>query len=1012
MRLKRIQGAFLEWPEAEYGLYNFQRKSWLDQALELLTTGCGPRVFLLAGMEAIGRSYFLNATQFRMAREHGEDLALWHLDLEGFEPDGEDPLSRYLLHLLEDEERRTKEQREKTHNALKTLARTLSKTDWSAAILSFLWQFEDPLKRFGEILATPKQGYSGAERSEREMLQMLLDELTQKRKLLLHVTDCTQIRESYRRWLATQVVRNRNLFLAISCRPEDTTDQLVPVNLLPEDPLRFDFEPLDHGLLQEALESRFEPGACPAELVNALLRYSAGFPARVALKMLDLVKLGAISDMPPDGEEILWHLGVEGLASQALAKGFAADFYTPIEKLIAGMPRLGRELREFLALAALCRRNVPAALLFTKLDLSEDEADELMDVIDDHLVDELGLFFDLGQKHPAFPGLFIYQFCDPIMPGVILEQVNPINREMEAASLMPFLQDRLPVRRREVARLFLAVTTHLGDREQRAYRRQLEWWIGSDEAEQLKPKVQAEIESGDLEPDLIWIFLKSSQDWPAYRRMALLDAYIDAQVSKDETHAFSYERAFSVYMLRGRLLLEQGRFGELLSQANAILKAVEPQTTAEVKGLLLAGISLAGLGELEMSSRHLKRAFQQSRELLGSSDMLTVSIMGALASTRYKQGEFKEAQEQQELVLAMTRRILGEEHPHTMTAMNNLALSLKALGDVEGAGELHEATLAIRWRVQGEEHPDTMASMNNLALTLRALGDNEGARELQEPLLALNRRILGEEHPHTMTSMSNLASTLEAQGDAEGARALHEATLAVRQQVLGDEHLDTVTSMSDLAQTLRALGNAEGARELQEAALAIRRRVLGDEHPEAIKSMNNLAVTLGALGDNEGARELQESVLVMSRQVLGEEHKGTMTSMSNLASTLRVLGDNKGARALHEAALAVRRRVLGDEHLDTMASMYSLASTLRALGDTEGARELYEALLAVRQRVLGDEHPDTMASMYSLASTLRALGDTERARELRKAALAVSQRSKPSTMNSRCHSRKRRGRSS
>ena len=92
MRALNIRGTF-ESPEAAYGRYNFQRRSWLDRAGKLLM-GRGPRVLVLAGDEAIGRSYFCDALKLWLAREHGEELAVWHLDLEGFEPDGEDSLGR------------------------------------------------------------------------------------------------------------------------------------------------------------------------------------------------------------------------------------------------------------------------------------------------------------------------------------------------------------------------------------------------------------------------------------------------------------------------------------------------------------------------------------------------------------------------------------------------------------------------------------------------------------------------------------------------------------------------------------------------------------------------------------------------------------------------------------------------------------------------------------------------------------------------------------------------------
>ena len=47
--------------------------------------------------------------------------------------------------------------------------------------------------------------------------------------------------------------------------------------------------------------------------------------------------------------------------------------------------------------------------------------------------------------------------------------------------------------------------------------------------------------------------------------------------------------------------------------------------------------------------------------------------MGNLASTYWKQGRWKEAEQLQVQVSEMTKRVLGEEHPFTLTSMNNLA---------------------------------------------------------------------------------------------------------------------------------------------------------------------------------------------------------------------------------------------------------------------------------------------------------------------------------------------------
>ena len=318
-------------------------------------------------------------------------------------------------------------------------------------------------------------------------------------------------------------------------------------------------------------------------------------------------------------------------------------------------------------------------------------------------------------------------------------------------------------------------------------------------------------------------------------------------------------------------------------------------------------------------------------------------------------------------------RVHKDCHPDTYKfaeLLSNVAIFLSQKGNYKDAQELKERVLAVRRRVLGEEHPDTLRSINNLAVTLSAQGEHAGARELKERVLAVRRRVLGDEHPNTLTSMNNLAVTLSAQGEHAGARELKERVLAVRQRVLGDEHPDTLRSINNLAVTLSAQGEHAGARELKERVLAVRRRVLGEEHPNTLTSMNNLAVTLSAQGEHAGARELKEQVLAVRRRVFGDEHPETLTSMNNLAVTLSAQGEHAGARELKERVLAVRRRVLGDEHPETLTSMNNLAVTLSAQGEHAGARELKERVLAVRRRVLGEEHPDTLRSMNNLAETL------------------------------------------
>lgn len=102
-RAKELRRQWFEWPEAVFGRFNFHRDDQIDAAVDQLLSGEPPAVLVLAGEEGIGRGYFCEAVRHR-ARGKGHPIGVWHLDLDGFEPEIAKPLERYLVHLLEQQE--------------------------------------------------------------------------------------------------------------------------------------------------------------------------------------------------------------------------------------------------------------------------------------------------------------------------------------------------------------------------------------------------------------------------------------------------------------------------------------------------------------------------------------------------------------------------------------------------------------------------------------------------------------------------------------------------------------------------------------------------------------------------------------------------------------------------------------------------------------------------------------------------------------------------------------------
>jgi tetratricopeptide (TPR) repeat protein len=758
-RAKDLRKLWFEWPESLFGRFNFQRDEQIDALVEHLMDDGPPAVVVLGGEPGIGRGFLCEAAAQR-AREQRHKVAVWHLDLDGFEPDIENPLTAYLRHLVAEEERRLEASRDKAKGAVKSAAKTLSQlelvgqaSEVAASLLSLLWQFEDPLQNFAELLSRPPRGDAPPPRNDPETLHRFLAELTRDRKLLVHVSDGPQLTSSLRRWLIREAERApERLLLVLPCALEQETERVAPEAR--HAPARFDVQPLAAAELRVLLDRRFDPNELSDDLVSVLMRRCHGRPSAIANQLADLMEAELLRE-----ERGVWRLPPAGLKDERLVDAFSRGLFEEVDERLADEePELAHVLRDLLSLSALCGRYAPMAALLEYLDLDEETAEAAMDWIDDVLVGELGWMEDLGFHLPGFHGHCVYAFTHPLLPQVVLDQDSEMDREMRAVGLLRFLEQRVHVTRRGWARCFLAIAAHLGNREREPYERSLAWWIGLEAAEALQVEVRAAIEHGEVDPELVWRAAEGSETWPAYRRLAVLEAYAQAAIGEGEEalSVLPFDRLTDFHLLRSGLLTDVGRFGEALDDAQNALKLV------------------------------LRDPLQRARALNSS------------GRARFFLGMARAARTDHEGALSLFCEILGDEHPATLTSMNNLATTLKALGDLSGARQLLEQSLELGRRVLSKEHPDTLMSMNNLASTLEALGDLSGAHQLHEQSLELRRRVLGDEHPATLMSMNNLASTLEALGDLSGACQLHKQALEASRRVLGEEHPDTVAYASNL----------------------------------------------------------------------------------------------------------------------------------------------------------------------------------------------------------------------
>jgi hypothetical protein len=331
-------------------------------------------------------------------------------------------------------------------------------------------------------------------------------------------------------------------------------------------------------------------------------------------------------------------------------------------------------LGRFLDLAALCGQNVPPDLLMAHLDVSTEQREELLDLIDDGLVEEgdQRLFFDHQYGHPSFAGLLVYSFLSPVLNQNLLEHVPRDKRKRLAAELLTFVRQRVPVATRGLARLFLNLAEHTEDPQEREpFLRLLAWWTSPEDAAGLTAILTEDLEAGRTKPEAVLeIADRSSGIWPPPHRLALLAALGPLSITSKVSRSLQAD----AHYLRAGLLRESGQPAEALQEARLALDAA-----AEVHG--------------------------RSSAPCGAILTLTGVLAGDLGDFDRSRADFQES-------LDIHRQVFGDRHPSVAASLANLAALHRHLGDTKQARELFDQSFAIARETQGEDHPFTQALQN------------------------------------------------------------------------------------------------------------------------------------------------------------------------------------------------------------------------------------------------------------------------------------------------------------
>jgi hypothetical protein len=776
---------------ADAGLrpFDFQRAETVARLEELIAAGSsGPKVVALRGAPGSGRAFLLEAVA-RRARERGERALCATLDLDGFEA-GPGGLTAFAEHLLAGAE-------EGRRGAVVELARRLPSGAFGAACVAL-------------AAAGGAQPRADAQSGEQAWSGALADTAAAG-ALIVHVPRPAELPLVLWRALV-RAARAETRLLAAASAEEDRPAELP---FAPEAEV-VDLRPLLPGEVVELLARNFPDAGLPRELGVALGRVTGGHAGRLAAYARRLLARGLPSAAGGPAEAAVVEAGELGADIEALLQGHAD----------------APALRAFLALGALCGRNVPAKPLLELLGAPREAHERLLDFVDAHLLsDGLGVLADLEYRHPSFAPYRtpVYRFPSALERAVVLERFASALPPDTPRKLLALLGRSLPPLTRGSAALHAELAERAGDaRRLEVLRRTLAWYAERDEAAALAQALGELADAGGLARAGLLDAAATAHGWPPYRRLAVLDAYAadPAGAAGPEAARFQLERALllqadgraqealiaaraaaelagerdpqrhaAALLVQARSLLLAGAHGEAIAlarRASGALRGIEPpdrQGVAEALYLEAAGRARAGdpegalplLGEAEAELRGVLASVEKAGAGGAGHERLAV-VLQASGACLVRLGRHAEAE----------RRFAAALEEHKRGAEQG---RLDAL-------ELSAALLALGQAQLAQGRPaDARAPLQQaFAIARQGAALGRGPRELMGMILqTAGRAELRLKRPKDAAQLLAGAAA-ELSAPAQRARAL--ARLALARARLGEE--DSARTACEEARALRA----------------------------------------------------------------------------------------------------------------------------------------------------------------------------------------------------------------
>lgn len=385
-------------------------------------------------------------------------------------------------------------------------------------------------------------------------------------------------------------------------------------------------------------------------------------------------------------------------------------------------------------------------------------------------------------------------------------------------------------------------------------------------------------------------------------------------------------------------------------------------------------LSLVGLGRYRDANALYEQAWIRlnAHERFGANHSRTAGIANGVALVSRILGSYGKALNLERYRVEHYSMLGGAGHREVQDALQarlSLAVTYRAIGDFTQAKEIDEDVVAMMRQVDGDNDYRTQFAISNLALDLYGLGRYDEALELQQDSIASMRQRLNNRHPYVVLATRTVAIALRKTGRLAEALQVSREHHLVCQGEWGSDHGHSLAAAMTYANAIRAaVAAGESGRwsyshayNTSLRAVNTYRTRFGEANPLTLAAAVNHAIILRAMGERNTARRTSESAYRLLLDRVGAAHPYTHAAAVEVANDLSAQHDDEGAARLLTFTLDSARSAQRDLHPDVLICEINLGLLTRSW-DSKAGQQLVDHGLEGLRAVLGPDHPQVLAA--------------------------------------------------